>query len=96
MEVFLPLQTGKGAKIRRFTVTKAHGGKAKAVPVQQREDETKECHKVFKSYTGNRLIQLLRYKHMLPFKKNEDEIGRVQGGMAVDKRRIALKEESWA
>lgn len=70
--VFLPLQTGKGAKIRRFTVTKAHGGKAKAVPVQQREDETKECHKVFKSYTGNRLIQLLRYKHMLPFKKNEE------------------------
>ena len=33
---------------------------------------------------------------MLPFKKNEDKIGRVQGGMAVDKRRIALKEESWA
>jgi hypothetical protein len=30
LEVFLPLQTGKGAKIRRFTVMKACGEKAKA------------------------------------------------------------------
>ena len=39
---------------------KACGEKPKAVCVQQREDETKECHKVFKFYAGNKL-QLLRY-----------------------------------
>ena len=47
-------------KIRRFTLMKACGEKPKAVCVQQREDETKECHKVFKFYAGNKL-QLLRY-----------------------------------